>query len=705
IDGSWERDVTLVANWGEHYCHLELRWDLAEGQRFYFVGEPFMMNFYLLGQNIQVAPKLYLIHGAEEEEETYVYWNFMFLSVEGFDTLTAGTKHVTVTLAHMPDSYGGEFNASISYDVEVKEPDAQRYGYENMYVNGEEYSAGDVVPVQFPDGYTLSATAKNENWVWTRNWIGTSESDNHAENCSERNYQPWDILRGTTASTDTLEVPAVAGFGEVERYRLLTIYDDMTRVYTPVITVQIVAPEDYGDYAFLGEYVIEKGETFDLAEKGIGSGTIVFHENGTEFTFDNVNFVNDKFKSDGLRSNLGFMYYHAEPKNVAIHLVGENYFTNAYEYQNATGFTVNVQGRRDDFESELLIDGTGSLHITGGSTGIYAPCNLTVDTVLTFASYLDRSMTVISAYAIHLTDNARIYATNVGSGISASAAGMQIDDGAVVDLRLSAPKPIVAISDYVQVQGLYASNDMIISSKHVNISVTVDSDSYEEFQGVSGCSMVVSAQGNIWIDGANMELNLYTRSSHANSSAVFDQANGIYAAKTLTVTGQSSLKMNLQADLFNFVTAMGAGSDITVDENSEVNVYERCITGLDGISTEGKLAFGDGARVNITGFRVMLDEDAFGIFAGEFEIGAAELSVTLNNGFALATYLGLRDEASGYEQEYVPEKTSGLGDDVAVGAFSMMAAPGTFHTFETIYDLSDPEHPVVATRFAVDYCE
>ena len=709
IDGSWESDVTLVANWGAHDCHLELRWDLAEDMRFYYVGEPFTVNFYLFGQNIQVAPKVYLIHG-EDLEETLIYYNFMFLSVDGFDSMTPGTKHVTVTLRGMPNPYGGYFNASTSYDVEVREPDAAEYGYEHIYVNDIEYR-GTAVPVEFPDGYTLSAVVKNESRVWAYNWIGTGETDAHAESCSEKNYQPWDILRGTTATTNTLEVPSIAGFGDVERYRLLTIYEDMTRVYTPVITVGIVAPEKYGDYAFFDEYVFKKGETLDLEALGIGLGTITFDANGTEFTFDNVNYVSDTFKSDGIRCTPGFLYYHKEVGDYAIHLVGENYLTNVFEYQNAAGFTVNVQGERSDTESTLLIDGTGSLHIVGGDKGIYAPCELTVDTTITFSSYLDRAMTAIDAYAIRLTDNARIYATNVGSGLFTSLGGMLIDEGAVVDLRLTAPKPVKVISNYAQVNGLYATSNMLIYSDHVNVTLTVNSDMYGEFEGVAACGLIVSAQGNIWIEGAKIDLNLFTRSSSARANVAFDQANGIFAQEDICITGSdekgaTELKMNLQADLFNYVQAIGSGKDVVIDEKSVVDIYARSVTGFDGISAgDGKVTIDGGAQIDLDGFRMILDEDAFGIFATEFEIGDAALSVRLNNGFAMAIYLGVRQGVIDYDPAYVPTMTAGFGDDVFVGLLGVMAGPGESHTFETIYDLTDPEHPMVANAFAVDYTE
>ena len=50
IDSKWGQDVTLVANWGAHYCHIEFEWDLPEQYRFYFLGEPFSTGFYIEGK-------------------------------------------------------------------------------------------------------------------------------------------------------------------------------------------------------------------------------------------------------------------------------------------------------------------------------------------------------------------------------------------------------------------------------------------------------------------------------------------------------------------------------------------------------------------------------------------------------------------------------------------------------------------------------
>ena len=96
IDSKWGQDVTLVANWGAHYCHIEFEWDLPEQYRFYFLGEPFKTGFYIEGKWCEVAPKVWLKYG--EDGKVFIpYINGRSLRVEGFDSKTVGTKHITFT--------------------------------------------------------------------------------------------------------------------------------------------------------------------------------------------------------------------------------------------------------------------------------------------------------------------------------------------------------------------------------------------------------------------------------------------------------------------------------------------------------------------------------------------------------------------------------------------------------------------------------
>ncbi len=128
IDGDWGQDVTLVANWGEHYCHIEFEWDLPEEYRFYFLNEPYKTGFYVEGKWVELAPKVWLMFG--DGGKVYIpYMNGISLRMEGFDSKTVGIKTVTISVRNIYSPDGEELRATKSFEVEVRDYDHDYYGY------------------------------------------------------------------------------------------------------------------------------------------------------------------------------------------------------------------------------------------------------------------------------------------------------------------------------------------------------------------------------------------------------------------------------------------------------------------------------------------------------------------------------------------------------------------------------------------------
>lgn len=138
IDPKWDQSITLVANWTQNNCYLKLDYDLSEDYRFYFLNEPFSTNFYLFGKYLRVAPEVHLIM-LDLDKDLEIPYASGYVKMTGFDSKTVGTKHVTLTV-DFPWN-GQHYIATASYDVEVKDYDHDKYGYdvvpEDKVLNGQ----------------------------------------------------------------------------------------------------------------------------------------------------------------------------------------------------------------------------------------------------------------------------------------------------------------------------------------------------------------------------------------------------------------------------------------------------------------------------------------------------------------------------------------------------------------------------------------
>ena len=690
VDTSIAQDITLVADFGDHYCHIELEWDLSEENRFYFINEPFTTSFYLLGKNIKVAPRVYLVFGEKYEKIEVPYISGNYLTVSGFDTKTAGIKHVTFDVHGILNSNTGEiYNASTTYDIEVKDYDHDFYGYE---IEPED------VTVTCPEGYELKAKAKNDHLVANYNWMTSHEYDDHADHCHEQTYKPYECYKGSSAFTNTLVVPNTNYDYKEETYKLLTIYEDMTRVYTKDIFVTTNdSPIDRDNSMKIGEYTFYMGDEFNLAEHHIGTGTISFNkladpdpDDGydiVKFIFDNVNY-SDSFIADGLRTSPGIEYFFTSEVNThfIIEVIGNNTLINTYYYQGAAGVNLNFQylGTEENY-SDLTITGPGSLNFIGGTPSLYVNLPLIIDTELSFTSYLGRMCNGINANAIKLTENAYVRGTNSGTGMLAMRGNILIDEGARVDLRLSMPRIQGTVANLNAIQ---AALDIYIYKASVLITAKANPEIFERYEGIDSC-VLINAGGTITLDDAEVDLHVLA-SNCPNTIPVFDTAVAINGS--VLFIEDSYLSIDIQGDLFNSCYGMyGGGIEI---DNSKININQRCITGLNGIYCYGGNTTIVDSIINVYGRRSFVSDGLiFGLFINRnFEFTNSKITIDYNGGIAIATYMGRKDHPAYYDEDYEVIRLSNitLDDNQGYGEISVMAydEEGMFDTFETIYDTS-----------------
>lgn len=716
IDPKWDQSITLVANWTQNNCYLKLDYDLTETYRFYFLNEPFSTNFYLFGKYLRVAPELHLIM-LDLDKDLEIPYASGYVKMTGFDSKTVGIKHVTLTV-DFPFN-GQHYIAKASYDVEVKDYDHDKYGY-------------DIVPedqvLEWPNGYTLEAKAKNESSVAAYNWFSSNEAADHADKCSLPNYNPYLKYTGTTAFESTYVAPAGYYNPNGDSMKLCTIYQDLTRVYTNEIKITYSnLPEIQDDYAMVDEYRFAKGETLDLAEKGIGSGTVTYTYNddgSREFVFTNVNYIAENFQSDLSRAGYGFQYYFNEDmhgvtvnnKSVTLTFIGDNYISQPMFRDNGYGIAMTAQHlsghATDDAHWTVTLTGGGTLNINGGGTAFYTDCKLEIDDItLNVTSHLGFRTNAINAHTIHVTDNAKVHLYNNGTAMLAMSGKLTVETGAVVDCKITMPHKDLDLDAEAVIQ---AAGPIEIKSQKFDIEVFLSDSIYGDAEGVKSCVLLQSHFADVTFNGAICSFKT-SASSYRGSEPGFGSCVAIAtpdsqdrpAGTGSIIIKNSSINIDMQNNVFNDSFGIMALQTLKV-ENSDINMNLKSVSGIIGMQcTNGGVSITSNSNVDIKATRANTAANAYGVQTNDVTVSESRLSVDLNSGVGIFAALAIEPQPAKYEEDYTATKLKGFETldattrDISKASVMNGAEPGTYIVYETIYDISGT-NPVIATKFVVD---
>ena len=716
INPLWDQSITLVANWTQNNCYLKLDYDLSANYRFYFLNEPFSTNFYYIGKYLRVAPEVHLIM-LDIDKDLEIPYASGYLKMTGFDSKTVGTKHVTIKV-DFPWN-GQHYIATTSYDVEVKDYDHTKYGY-------------DVVPedksLHWPEGYTLEAKAKNESSVAAYNWFSSNEVDGHADKCSLPNYNPYLKFTGTTAFESTYVAPTGHYNKNGESMKLCTIYQDLTRVYTREIKIHYSdLPEIQDDHAMIDEYRFAKGETLDLAEKGIGSGTVSYTYNADgsrEFVFTNVNYISQSFQSDLSRAGYGFKYYfnedahgvEVENKTVTLTFIGDNYISQPMFRDNGYAVAMTAQHLggeiTDDGHWTVKLTGGGTLNINGGGTAFYTDCKLEIDDItLNVTSHLEYRTNAINAHTITVTDNAKVHLYNNGTGMLAMSGNLTVESGAIVDCKITMPHKDLSLEAEGVIQ---AKGTITIKSKKFDIAVYLPDSIYGDSEGVKSCVMVQSLYSNVVFNGAICSFKS-SASNYRGSEPGFgttvaiatpDNENRDPSTGSIIIKN-SKIDIDMQNNVFNDAYGIMALTKLEV-ENSTINMNLKSVSGIMGMQcTKGAVEIKSNSNVDIKATRANRAANAYGVQTNAVTVSESRLSVNLDSGVGIFAYLDIEHQPAKYEEDYTATKLTGFETldpatrDIAKASVMNGSQPGTYIVYETVYDISGTS-PVIATKFAVD---
>ncbi|MDO4940831.1 MAG: hypothetical protein Q4E33_03965 [Erysipelotrichaceae bacterium] len=460
--------------------------------------------------------------------------------------------------------------------------------------------------------------------------------------------------------------------------------------------------KDYDYILFLGINSIDKGQTMDLDSLGIGSGKISLNDDGSVIDLDNVDY---EFDPDKLYGDMRFMpatclnYYQIGNKNqnVTINVIGNNTFKNDYYTENSeqNGYAYNIAAsyigdisrmKRVNYE----IVGDGILNTIGGAGGIWLRGDAYFNTNLTYTGTAGQKTYGIYTCKTTFGPKANILMNEVSRGIhpvNGYMAGKEgendviFEKGSKIELNVTSylttgPQPVMSY-------GILTSGNITIDGAILDINLYSDQDIYAETNidayGCSGISITNKAHTKNMsiINGSIVDISYDNNYDVDDKTLMLTRAYGLYDSypyindKGLSKITIEDSKVNI--DFKGKVSEINAIITKQLDIiNSDVDIDIDCYTDnneeLIGIKIERNVDYDKPQNLYIEDSNVDIDIDTkneiekekAGIVADYLEVNINDedykLDIDTNGGKAFLSQIGAGDIERTYEEGYEIQK-------------------------------------------------
>lgn len=484
---------------------------------------------------------------------------------------------------------------------EIKDDDGSVIGYRLTTVDypagaalaeGEEpfeiIGQPEDVAIEWPDGATFEVEVNRPDDVDLYQW------------CLFDGINVY-ILDGITAHQPKLVIPSQEYF-ENTYIIYCDIRDKDGHWYTTDDAgMSCLNPDEYKRVFFLGEYAIQPGETFNLEDYGIGSGTVIYDENGIDLTLDNVKFVNDKrILFDSFCSVSGGFLWSLRRKlddDYMMHIKGDCSFTNHYfdESYLSSGVTGNIFFARrfgDESWPNVFVEGDGKLTINGGEFGLYCDGDLDLECDYEFNGFKNDG----KQSGIHTDKNLTI---GNGLDISIDCMGSGLDcDGSLIifndtniDIQDKAIVTPGATWAFFTGAGIGVQNDIYCGASNIRINLTADADDFVDGWVISGFHGL-ACFGESSFNGSQVYIDVDFEGGGRTYAGNIRGFNGLNPVEPGSIyIGRGALmSINVDAPSAFGVTGLASYGDLTVDEGASLLADARGENGAKGIAIEGNLA-------------------------------------------------------------------------------------------------------------------
>ena len=548
--------------------------------------------------------------------------------------------------------------------------------------------------VNYPDGVEFHVEVKDPSKVKSWQWYMSD------------GYNVFK-LTGTTATTDTLKFISSQQDDPAEEFVCVIETTDGKQIVSEAGSMTVINPDENKTVLYVGDYGLEPGESLDLADTTMGSGTVTFDSNGIDITFENFQLDNSVKEYDNTLSagtGLFFCRRQSEEPEYHFHFKGECSILNTLydpEY-NAGGVAFNAYfGSGDKSEHPVIvIDGDGQLSITGGSNIIYTDGEVSVAADMKLATYGEYFTDGISCHTLNVEKDVTLEIESHGTAIHTSG-DIYRWEGSKVNIT-SAPQRVSVGATAKDIVWMLGS----MHAKEAELNITALGKA-ENFVPYGSYLMLLDAIamngiGGVYLDQSKITIDMSTDSDE-EFAANFNGIVGAESSNGIDLTNSSSIEIKVNTPASTGAAGISVGGPVNIERDSSVKIDISGAGETFGFLTDQKFTLSDSSAdvkvVSTTG------DKTYGVVNGGTEIKQSSPSYSFHSvaegGVALAANTGeVTDEIVDYSSETYEGGMITLGSkskyqtpNKAKTALYSIPGYGGYIKAESIADPSDPSKP------------
>ncbi|MBO5518138.1 MAG: S-layer homology domain-containing protein [Firmicutes bacterium] len=562
------------------------------------------------------------------------------------------------------------------------------------------------VEVNYPDGARFHVEVADPDSVASYQWQLTD------------GYNLF-TLKGTSAKTDTLEIPATEQDTPQLAVSCLITDKDGNTVESEPATLNVLNKEVDKTVLYVVDQAVEPGETLDLAKTSLGSGTVAFDKDGVHITVTDLKLDNSSVVCDQqLAPGTGFFFIrrHSEVPEYHFRFVGDCTVNNTFydpEYHGAgVDFNAYFGSGDDEDHPTVILEGGQNARLTlkGGSNAIYTDGNVEIDVNLFTEPNGDIFMDGIRCHTLLLDEGALAELKTNGTGVF-TLGDLRLFENASLNIH-STPAPVAVgatAKSIVMLGGsLYADGAGISIDGHADPTRFVPEGKYLAM--MNGVAMEGAASS---VNLKNSYLNIFLHADEAEEpfAVNFNGIIGNDANHSITMDG-GVIHVTVEAPQVEGCAAVVLGGKLLMENGSLLYPYVSTAGEAHGVEINREL--------NINGSTIdSYVESSTGAKSYGVVCGSAVLNGSIDgdllhskavNGLAFAADTGERTEKeipfeAGYEPKQIVLEGSAALTLPKDGVFALFAVPGygEFIQAETVFDpakKTDPAEEVTIAQTA-----
>ena len=431
--------------------------------------------------------------------------------------------------------------------------------------------------VSYPEGAVFSVEVNRPDLVASYQWIMEDE------------YKST-VLTGLTASTPVLEVKSTNTYDPPTKYYCVITDINGNKTVSEKGYLTIDNYQEIKPVLYVVDYALEPGDSLDLSETPIGSGSVTFDEGGYDIIFDNVTINSDGASLDLIYtpSQGIFLYGLPEPESTyTMYFKGKCTVNNTCYDPDFDGGGVSVNAHfliGGATEAPLLvIDGDGDLTISGGLNSIYTDSDLEIRTSFKARPYENYRLNALSADSIHIAEGVHADIVCEGTGILANGM-LFIDEGAEVQIKEEAPHLIMYNTES---KGIYC-RELYVRNAKLGIDMHASPENFEPYDKTISIMSGIRCMGSVRFEGSDVSIKLGADLGETYYAQNFYGITGDPDSdiREVELTAGSKVKINidskgayscsgigsLYSEPAGFVT-VGEGSELDIDVKTSGHVY------------------------------------------------------------------------------------------------------------------------------------